>query len=242
MLPRLGRIDQGGGVDRDQLPFDRHVQGAADHRVYVADAGTRQAPSGFGVVQLDQVRRAELVEAVAADCRNNVPLDIKRRRCAARGPASAPPLSLGRPARRTPGHTSCDRGSTLLLRQATDALHSHRGRLAVVQLAVSGPPGRHRQNRSTWFLAVQGAKSWPGSDPGMARSVSGGAPPPSRGTQRSFQNRSAESIFGTHPLSGGASAPPPVRNQGPGRSLPGPDAGQSPARCGRSQGSFHDPE
>src|SRR5271165_6808547 len=63
------------------------------------------------------------------------------------------------------------------------------------------------------------------SDPEMARSVSGGAPPPSRGTRRSFQNRFAESIFGIHPLSVGASAPPPVRDQGPGGSLPGPDAG-----------------
>src|SRR5215469_10852536 len=41
----------------------------------------------------------------------------------------------------------------------------------------------------------------------MARLVCGGAPPPSRGTRKSFQNRFAESIFGTHPLSGGASAP-----------------------------------
>ena len=63
------------------------------------------------------------------------------------------------------------------------------------------------------------------ADPGMARLVCGGAPPPSRGTRRSFQNRFAESIFGTHPLSGGASAPPPARDQGPGSSLPGPDAG-----------------
>jgi hypothetical protein len=59
----------------------------------------------------------------------------------------------------------------------------------------------------------------------MARSVFGRAPPPSRGTRRSFQNRFAESIFGTHPLSVGASAPPPVRDQEPGTSLPGPDAG-----------------
>jgi hypothetical protein len=36
----------------------------------------------------------------------------------------------------------------------------------------------------------------------MARSVCGGALPPSRGTRRSFQNRFAESIFRTNPLSG----------------------------------------
>jgi hypothetical protein len=74
----------------------------------------------------------------------------------------------------------------------------------------------------------------------MARSVSGGAPPPSRGTRRSFQDRFAESIFGTHPLSVGASAPPPVRDQGPGSSLPGPDAGHPLQAAGSHDGRKRD--
>jgi len=59
----------------------------------------------------------------------------------------------------------------------------------------------------------------------MARSVSGGAPPPSRGTRRSFQNRFAESIFGTHPLSAGASAP--LRPETKGQATACPDRTQA---------------
>jgi hypothetical protein len=44
---------------------------------------------------------------------------VKRRRIAAPGPASAPPLSLGRPARRTPGHTHARRSARLTPDAAT---------------------------------------------------------------------------------------------------------------------------
>ena len=76
---------------------------------------------------------------------------------------------------------------------------------------------------------VQGDSPFPaltrkGSDPGMARSVSGGAPPPSRAPEDHF-NPLRRNDLQDPPLSVGASAPPPVRDQGPGRSLPGPDAG-----------------
>ena len=43
------------------------------------------------------------------------------------------------------------------------------------------------------------------------------------------------------PLSGGASAPPPVRNQGSGRSLPGPDAGH-PLHSAGGHGQFPVPD
>ena len=46
---------------------------------------------------------------------------IKRRRCAAPGRASAPPLSLGRPARRTPGHTFTAPRSIRLIRSSFNA-------------------------------------------------------------------------------------------------------------------------
>ena len=57
----------------------------------------------------------------------------------------------------------------------------------------------------------------------MARSVSGGVLH-RQGHPKILSNRFAESILKTRPLTVGA--PTPVRNQGPGRSLPGPDAGQ----------------
>jgi len=56
----------------------------------------------------------------------------------------------------------------------------------------------------------------------MARLVCGGAPPPSRGTRRSFQNRFAESIFGTHPLSVGVSLHP-LRPETKGQAAACPD-------------------
>jgi hypothetical protein len=58
----------------------------------------------------------------------------------------------------------------------------------------------------------------------MARSVSGGAPPPSRAPQDHFKPLRRNDLRDP-PLSVGATAPPPVRNQGPGRSLPGLNAG-----------------
>ena len=65
----------------------------------------------------------------------------------------------------------------------------------------------------------------------MARLVSGGAPPSSRALRVSFGN-------GLRPLlSVGASAPPPVRNQGPGGSLPGPGAGHPLQRAGHYHAS-----
>ena len=60
----------------------------------------------------------------------------------------------------------------------------------------------------------------------MARSVSGGAPPPSRAPEDHFKPLCRNDLRDP-PLSVGASAPPPVRDQGPGRSLPGPDAGHT---------------
>jgi hypothetical protein len=51
-----------------------------------------------------------------------------------------------------------------------------------------------------------------------------GAPPPSRAPEDPFKPLRRKHLRDP-PLSGGASAPPPVRNQEPGRSLPGPDAG-----------------
>jgi hypothetical protein len=57
--------------------------------------------------------------------------------------------------------------------------------------------------------------------PGMARSVSGGSPPPSRAPEDHFKPLHRNDLRDP-PLSVGASAPPPVRDQGPGRSLPGP--------------------
>jgi len=66
----------------------------------------------------------------------------------------------------------------------------------LVQAGEAGPFGIWRKMQSPSRAQIQA-----GSDPGMARPVPGGAPPPSR-------------------------APPLVRNQGPSGSLPGPDAGQ----------------
>jgi len=62
-----------------------------------------------------------------------------------------------------------------------------------------------------------------GADPGMACEVYVPAPPASRTaqTEKTFKERN----FFTAALDPGASADTPVRNQGPGRSLPGPDAG-----------------
>jgi hypothetical protein len=58
----------------------------------------------------------------------------------------------------------------------------------------------------------------------MARSVSGGAPH-RQGHPKIISNPLRRNDLQDPPLSVGASAPPPVRDQGPGRSLPGPDAG-----------------
>jgi hypothetical protein len=68
----------------------------------------------------------------------------------------------------------------------------------------------------------------------MARSVSGGAPPPSRAPEDHF-NPLRRNDLQDPPLSGGAFTPPPVRNQGSGRSLPGPDAGHPLLGAGRSR-------
>jgi hypothetical protein len=79
-----------------------------------------------------------------------------------------------------------------------------------------------RQNRRLHSRKVQGL--WLGPGPGMARSVSGGAPPPSRAPEDPFKTLRRKHLRDP-PLSAGASAPPPASNQGPGGSLPGPDAG-----------------
>jgi hypothetical protein len=63
-----------------------------------------------------------------------------------------------------------------------------------------------------------------------------GCPSTVKGHPKILSNRFAESIFGTHPLSVGASAPPPVRDQGPGSSLPGPDAGHPLQAAGGHHG------
>jgi hypothetical protein len=68
----------------------------------------------------------------------------------------------------------------------------------------------------------------------MTRSVSGGAPPPSRAPEDHF-NPLRRNDLQDPPLSVGASAPPPARYQGPGGSLPGPGRGPSPAQCGPSR-------
>ena len=60
-----------------------------------------------------------------------------------------------------------------------------------------------------------------------------GCPPPS-GHPEIISNRFAEMIRDP-PLSGGASAPPPIRNQGSGGSLPGPDAGHPLKGAGRAR-------
>ena len=71
--------------------------------------------------------------------------------------------------------------------------------------------------------------------PGMARSVSGGgAPPPPRAPEDHF-NPLRRNDLQDPPLSVGASAPPPVRDQGPGRSLPGSDAGHPLQGAGQSR-------
>ena len=71
-----------------------------------------------------------------------------------------------------------------------------------------------------WRIAGFGAGS--GDGPLSVR----GAPSPSRGIRRSFQDRFAESIFETHPLSGGdlctLSGQRPRAQAG---AWPGPDAG-----------------
>ena len=68
----------------------------------------------------------------------------------------------------------------------------------------------------------------PGSDPGMACEVYVSAPPASSMTVTAGQ-RAQQKVPGERTrevmLDPGASAGTPVRNQGPGRSLPGPDAG-----------------
>ena len=66
------------------------------------------ASAGFGQCCLPS-------EPVSDDM-EQTPGMIKRRRCAAPGPASAPPLGLGRPARRTPGHTAKLARSAQLIR------------------------------------------------------------------------------------------------------------------------------
>ncbi len=72
----------------------------------------------------------------------------------------------------------------------------------------------------------------------MARSVSGGAPPPSRAPEDDFKPLRRNHLRDP-PLSVGASAPPPVRDQGPGQSLPGPDAGH-PLQAAGSHGKEED--
>jgi hypothetical protein len=73
-------------------------------------------------------------------------------------------------------------------------------------------PGAHQI-----FAGVSGSGDGPLSVRGCPSTV--------KGHPKILSDRFAESIFGTRPLSVGASAPPPVRDQGPGGSLPGPDAG-----------------
>ena len=76
-------------------------------------------------------------------------------------------------------------------------------------------------------------------NPGMARSVSGGAPPPSRAPEGHF-NPLRRNDLQDPPLSVGASAPPPARYQRPGASLPGPDAGHPLHGAGRHHGDDED--
>jgi len=75
--------------------------------------------------------------------------------------------------------------------------------------------------------------SWgSGQGPGMARSSVRGCPSAVKGHPKILSNRFAESIFGTHPLSGGDLCTPsgqrPRARQEPARTGRGP----SPARCG----------
>jgi hypothetical protein len=72
----------------------------------------------------------------------------------------------------------------------------------------------------------------------MARSVSGGAPPPSRAPEDHF-NSLRRNDLQDPPLSVGASTPPPARNKGPGSSLPGPDASH-PLQAVSSHGGNND--
>src|SRR5215475_15325457 len=65
----------------------------------------------------------------------------------------------------------------------------------------------------------------------MARSVSGGAPPPSRAPEGHF-NPLRRNDLQDPPLSVGASAPPPVRDQGARQQPARTGRGPSPARCG----------
>ena len=58
----------------------------------------------------------------------------------------------------------------------------------------------------------------------MARSVSG-VPRHRQGHPKIISNPLRRNDLRDPPLSVGASAPPPARDQGPDRSLPGPDAG-----------------
>jgi hypothetical protein len=71
-------------------------------------------------------------------------------------------------------------------------------------------------------------ENWPGSGPAMACEVYVSAPPASSMTVTAGR-RAQEKVPGVRSrevmLDPGASADTPVRNQGPGRSLPGPDAG-----------------
>ena len=80
--------------------FDVYVYSAATHLAVVSVLTS--AAAGCTRAQV-HVADGSMADAVDAHCRTS-PYLIKGRRCAAPGPASAPPLGLGRPARRTPGH------------------------------------------------------------------------------------------------------------------------------------------
>jgi hypothetical protein len=92
--------------------------------------------------------------------------------------------------------------------------------------AHAGPPeaGTHYRNGSIGDPGPSRVRRLvPRSAPGMARSVSGDVPPPLKGYPKILSDRFAESIFGTHPLSGGACTPSGQR----------PRARREPARTGR---------
>ena len=111
-----------------------------------------------------------------------------------------------------------------------DPLHLRGGRTiaSMKPLGDTPHPPVFRLTRADVTGNVQ--ESWLGSVPGMARRVCVSAPPVSSVTVTAGQpaqgkvpgERTSREVT---TLDTGASADTPVRNQGPGRSLPGPDAG-----------------
>jgi hypothetical protein len=107
---------------------------------------------------------------------------------------------------------------------------------APIRLTTSCPSGKSqsRQGSTTRpgvhqiFAGVSGSGDGPLSVRGRSSTVTG--------HPKILSDRFADSIFRTRALSVGASARPPVRNQGPGGSTPGPDAGH-PLHGARGNGA-----